>query len=515
MNTVFKFYLEAWSLLGVASAVVLYELWKGQDVTSGRARAVWRGAVGVALALALFTSLSGLRGILTMERVPGPSMTLDGTAYLGRFIPYDRSAYEWLNANVPGIPVLCEAWGPSYQEYSRASMNTGLPIVIGWDYHVFQRGHSRNEIDRRKADVQTIYTSSDENEVAAALKRYHVALVYVGQLERGTYPGGNLANFRKWTDLMAPVYENAGVAIFAVSGAFAGGTPVETIETVVEEKAAPEHHEEKRQDAAGRMSQPRGAAGDKDGNVYVADFGNARIQKLDTNLAPLLAFGRKGKGPGEFQDPCGVAVGPSGDVFVADTWNGRVQVFTPDGKYLREWGGDYFGPRGIAVDASGSVFLCDTGNGRVVRFSSDGKKEAVIGSKGDKDGQLFEPVGVGVDGAGRLLVCDNGNGRLQTFERDGRFLSTFPVPGWTREVFSEPGVAVDDSGTLWVTVPRQHEVRAYTPDGKLVKTIKKDDLPANARFETPVGIAWIAAKKKLVVTDIENRVLWIDPSPSP
>jgi sugar lactone lactonase YvrE len=161
------------------------------------------------------------------------------------------------------------------------------------------------------------------------------------------------------------------------------------------------------------------------------------------------------------------------------------------------------------------VFLCDTGNGRVVRFSSDGKKEAVVGSKGDKDGQLFEPVGVGVDGAGRLLVCDNGNGRLQTFERDGRFLSTFPVPGWTREVFSEPGVAVDDSGTLWVTVPRQHEVRAYTPDGKLVKTIKKDDLPANARFETPVGIAWIAAKKKLVVTDIENRVLWIDPSPSP
>ncbi|HKC25081.1 MAG TPA: DUF2298 domain-containing protein, partial [Thermoanaerobaculia bacterium] len=508
MNTVFKFYIEAWSLLGLASAVVLYELFWGSLVPAGRLRTLWRAAAGVGIAAALFTSLTGIVGVLTMKRVPGPSLTLDGTAYLARFAPYDRSAYEWLNKNVPGIPVLCEAWGPSYQEYSRVSMNTGLPIVIGWDYHVFQRGHSHAEIDKRKADVELIYTSDDEKAVAAALRRYHVALVYVGQLERGVYAGGNLASFRKWTDLMAPVYENPGVAIFAVNGAFAAGAPVETVEMVAEEKgAAPE--KEKKQDAAGRLSQPRGVASDKDGNIYVCDFGNNRIQKLGPKLEPLVAWGKRGKGVGEFQDPCGIAVSPAGEVFVADTWNGRVQVFTSDGKYVREWGGDFFGPRGIALGAEGEIYLSDTGNHRIVRFGKDGKREAVIGAKGAEPGKLNEPVGVAVDLAGRVLVCDNDNGRLQTFDRDGRFLSSFPVPGWRAEVYSEPGVAVDDAGRIWVTVPREHEVRAYAADGTLAKTVKKQDLPAGARFEMPVGIAWVPAEKKLIVSDIENRLVWV------
>jgi DNA-binding beta-propeller fold protein YncE len=259
------------------------------------------------------------------------------------------------------------------------------------------------------------------------------------------------------------------------------------------------------QDAPGKVQQPRGVAFDTKGNVYVCDFANNRIQKLDTKLAPLAAWGRHGSAPGEFKDPCGVALGPGDFVFVADTWNSRVQVFDAQGKYLREWTGNFFGPRGVAVDRNGKVYVSDTGNSRVIRFDAEGNKELEIGKKGDGAGELREPNGLTVDRSGRVWVCDNGNARLVAFDKDGTFLTQFPVPGWKREVFSEPNVVADANGNLWVTVPSAREVRAYTPDGRFLKSIRSS--PEHV-FEKPVGIA-IAPDGRLLISDIENRLVWV------
>ena len=227
MNTVFKFYLEAWILLGLASSLVLFELFRRVG-NAGRWTLAWRGAACAALVVALFTSLSGAVGDLRFRHTAGPRFTLDGMAYLQDRAPEELAALRWLNRSVAGVPVLVEACGPSYREFGRVSMNTGLPVVLGWDYHVFQRGQMWSEINRRKADVETIYTSSDPGTVAAALSRYRVALVYVGEPERTTYAGGNLANFRRWTELLTPLFENPGVTVFGVNGASAGTRPPST-----------------------------------------------------------------------------------------------------------------------------------------------------------------------------------------------------------------------------------------------------------------------------------------------
>ena len=504
MNTLFKFYLDAWLLLGVACALVLQDLMRRRE-HPGIARRLWRGATVAALAGGVFTSLSGAYGALTHRHASGPLFTLDGRAYLQRRSPEEKAAIDWLNRNVGGIPVLVEAYGPSYANYSRVSMNTGLPIVLGWDYHVYQRGHGWGEINRRKADIQTIYTATDEATVSAALARYHGALVYDGPLERRTYSGGNLADFKRWTTLLTPLYDNGAVTIFAVNGAFTGAAPVTTVERVPETPEAAAGAAAPPQEPPGVLRQPRGLACDAAGNAYVADFGNCRIQEFDPRLKLEAAWGTRGEGVGQFADPCGVAVGPDGLVYVADTWNGRVQVFDASGKPLRQWGADLFGPRGIAVDRQGLVFVADTGNNRIIRFSPGGVKQVEWGRKGNAPGEMYEPGGLAVDAAGRVYVCDNSNGRLQVFDRDGRFVNAFAVPGWRREVYSEPYVAVAGDGTIWLTVPLSGEVRAYSPAGALIRTIRGTGGPGG-ELKKPSGIALRPTDGRILVTDIEGQL---------
>jgi YYY domain-containing protein len=505
MNTVFKFYLEAWFLLGIASSIVLWELFRG-EVARSRPRLVWQGLVGASLGVAAFTSLSGALGLVTHRHAEGPRFTLDGMAYLKRTDPQELAAFEWLNRNVRGLPVLAEAFGPSYGEYTRVCMNTGLPVVLGWDYHVFQRGHRREEIDRRKADLETIFTARNQESVAAMLARYHIALVYVGPLERRTYGGGNVTNFRKWQELVTPLYENPAVTIFAVNGNFVGAKPLFTSEAVPEAAAvvaapaASAPPEATPQDPPGTFRQPRGLALDAKGNAYVVDFGNCRIQKLDRNLKPVAAWGRRGTGAGEFQDPCDVAVGPDGSVYVADTWNERIQVFDANGAPLRSWQEGFFGPRGIAVDGAGRVWVSDTGNNRLVRFSAHGAQELVVAPT-DGPARLAAPQGIALDGQGRIYVCDNDNGRLQVFAADGTPERSFPVAGWRRAPYSEPHVALDRQGTIWVTVPLASEVRAYSADGAILRTV-----PISGTARKPAGIAMLPEGGGIVVTDMADGV---------
>ena len=504
MNTIFKFHFETWLLFSLAGAIA----WETLRLSRSRA---WRVATALGGLAALFTTVTAFAGFLRLDRGGWPRFTLDGTAYLARQNPSDRGAIEWINANVRGLPVLLEAQGPPYQEFTRLSMHTGLPTVEGWEYHTQQRGHSQAETERRKGEVTAAYTSADEAVVKRILLRYHVALVAVGNLERRTYAGGNLARFESWTDLLTPVYRNPEIVLFAVKGVFSPGVaaaPVRMEELPLsprKDEALPPP------DEAGRLRQPRGAASDAAGRVWVADFGNQRVQLFAEDGSSFLAFGARGSGPGQFNDPCGIAVGPSGLVFVADTWNGRVQVFDDKGGWLREWGGGFFGPRGIAVDSGGTVFIADTGNGRVVRFDGFGHKEAEWGAAAGP-GKLADPQGLvaGVDG--NVYVADNGNGRVAIFDRNGAFLRAFEVAGWRREALSEPYLALDSRGLLWVSVPLAGEVRAYTKEGRLVTTLRGGDQPQGLRFEKPSGLA-LLPKGRLFIADLEGRFV-IVPLPS-
>ena len=511
MNTVFKFGLDVTLLLSVAGAAALEALLRPAPWRSP-IRTLWRVGATLAGLAALATSVLAVAGHLRTHRVETPRWTLDGMAYLAAHRPDEAAAVDWIERNVPGLPVLAEAHGPAYEEYARFSMNTGLPIVLGWDYHVVQRGKVRADIERRILDLRTLYSVASPDAIGEVLSRYGVGFVVSGREESTAYGTTHGATFRSLPGLLSPVFSRGdlhlyrvllGPGLVAEAGRGASGAAGEPPRT---EPGAP-------REVTG-LVEPRGLAVAPDGHIWVADFGHDRVVRLTKDLSDPTPFGSKGTGPLEFNQPCALAVGPSGDVYVADTWNGRVQVLGSDGAFRRELAGGFFGPRGIAVDQKGRVFVSDTGNHRIVRLSSNGTIEKEWGGQGDGPGQLSDPMGIAVDPDGTVYVCDNGNARLSLFSPDGKPLSQVPVPGWRTAAFSEPGVLVTGSGTAWVTVPLAGEVRHLTRDGKTDEVFRPNPAhPTNPEFGAPLGIALPPPYTRLLVSDRDAGLVWLRPFP--
>ncbi len=210
----------------------------------------------------------------------------------------------------------------------------------------------------------------------------------------------------------------------------------------------------------GQLSYASGLTVDGNGNVYVADASNNRIQKFDSSGNFLLAWGwdvvssgpndngtgfevcttadtcqagADGSGDGQFSSPNGVATDGAGDVFVVDTYNHRVQKFDSAGAYLSQWGvfgsgaGEFGYPEGVATDGAGNVYVADTYNNRIQKFDGSGGYLTQWGVNGSGSGEFSYPQDVAADGTGHVYVADTSNNRIQKFDGGGNFLLAW---GW-------------------------------------------------------------------------------------
>jgi sugar lactone lactonase YvrE len=127
--------------------------------------------------------------------------------------------------------------------------------------------------------------------------------------------------------------------------------------------------------ALGDFSKPTSVAVDQDGNVYVADMLNYRIEVFDADGKFIRAFGKHGDGPGYFAMPKGVAVDCDGHIWVSDTMQNRVHLFTQEGDLLMYMGnkqgelpGTFSGLQDILIDKQNRVFTSEVYPGRVQMF---------------------------------------------------------------------------------------------------------------------------------------------------
>lgn len=222
MNTVFKLDLQVWVLWALASALALYDLFVELKPSQLVQRSiVFGGAGALILGGMIYPVAAGLAR--AHDRFAQLPLTVDGEAFMRvstwqdkQPIPLepDYRAITWLQDNVAGSPVILEGRGKLYSWANRVSIFTGLPTVLGWDWHeTQQRGlFGDQEIQRRATDVTNMYTNPSLEAIRPLLRQYDVRYVYVGPFERETYPQTGL---QKFATLQA-VYDADGVAIYQV-----------------------------------------------------------------------------------------------------------------------------------------------------------------------------------------------------------------------------------------------------------------------------------------------------------
>ncbi len=227
MNTLFKYYLEVWVFLAIAAA---YMLWRLGSSWLPRLRpgpaAAWLFVLALLVGCSLIYTVLGARDRLD-DRFADLPPTLDGTAYMtvaehwekGELFPlvWDYQAIRWLQDNVEGSPVVLEAHMDQYRWGGRIANYTGMPTVLGWPWHQIQQRYGyRQQVHERAAHVRLAYETTDTTIAADLLKRYDVAYVVVGELERLNYPAEGLAKFERMAEsgMLRKVYENEGTSIF-------------------------------------------------------------------------------------------------------------------------------------------------------------------------------------------------------------------------------------------------------------------------------------------------------------
>lgn len=213
MNTVFKFYLQAWVMLALSSAFgvvwLVNHLRNRIDTPFIR---IWTLGVVVLFSCAaiypLFASIEKIDDRIDHDT----PHTLDGMEYMKFSTYYDEDtnmdlsedyhAIQWIQDHVEGSPVIVEANTVEYRWGSRYSIYTGLPSVVGWNWHQRQqRAALPSEwVTDRVDEVSGFYNTMDIQKALNFIKKYDVKYIIVGQLESALYPVG-IDKFKKYNNI--------------------------------------------------------------------------------------------------------------------------------------------------------------------------------------------------------------------------------------------------------------------------------------------------------------------------
>ncbi|HJR81659.1 MAG TPA: DUF2298 domain-containing protein [Anaerolineales bacterium] len=206
INTIFKFYYQAWIVLSLAAAYGIIMLFQNL-----------RGAANVAFsilfALVLIVGLTyPVLSIFnkTSSFKPPFGYTIDDFDRVQRENPDEGAAINWLRAAPDGV--VAEAVGGAYSNYARISIYTGLPTVLGWGNH---EGQWRDQAlqGTRADDIETLYTTNDWSTTQDIINRYNIRYIYIGNLERSTYQ----VDEEKFNRFLKPVFQQGSVTVYEAS----------------------------------------------------------------------------------------------------------------------------------------------------------------------------------------------------------------------------------------------------------------------------------------------------------
>jgi uncharacterized membrane protein len=536
MNTIFKVYNGVWVLLAFALAAALMRA-RGRRLKV--LVAVWAPLQLVAIAnLPL-----GIAQGWVLPRITSPRPTLDGQAFLATEDPQTWFLVRGLQGVArPGVAV-AEAAGPSYREFTRIAMHTGQPTVVGWGWHLEQRGQSPAEIQARFADIETLYSSGSREKRRAVLDRYRVGWAVAAKVERDHYslseddPLGDIPGVRL-------VAERDGAVLYRVLPREARAAQG----TVLADELPPGMN------AIGRLADVkkevvRSFALDEQGATAILQNGHMveldlevrRQSALDAPPCELTAVARRGderwaacedgnlwQRTGEKWRPAGLLAG-AGHV-VADE---QVWVWGPGGLWQlannSEW--HHVFSAGVTAAAAEGQRVVWSDGARV--WVGEGSQPRRVGERLDgvralawQGDELWALDSIGLHNAGgpdlpwrrrlgrtdRLVAMAGNENTLWLIREDGLVFEPEPIPcpspwsshpdGRSGSLREPRGLAVSPAGWFAVADTFNHRVLWYTDQGLCLDRIGSEG-EAPGEFREPAGVA-LAGDGSLAVADTWN-----------
>jgi len=230
MNTVFKFYYQAWTLLNISAVAAL--MWISpavKTVWKERNSVIWQAALALLLVSAYLYPVTAVTDKLRDRMSKITSKTLDGLEFMKTSTYWDMDrlmdlsqdyrAIKWMQENVQGSPVLIEANTVEYKWGNRYTIYTGLPGVLGWNWHQRQQRGSidYNGIADRLVEIPEFYTTEDIDRARTILNKYDVEYIILGQQEQAYYPGNGLLKFEQYDGVYwKEVYRELDTVIYQV-----------------------------------------------------------------------------------------------------------------------------------------------------------------------------------------------------------------------------------------------------------------------------------------------------------
>jgi uncharacterized membrane protein len=227
-NTIFKFYLQSWFLLAVSGGAALAWTLPAFYRWLPNWRVSWQTAMILLLSGAAWFSVTGIMGKVNDRWIVEAPRTLDAMTFMNYAnyddfaqrmdLSEDYRAIRWMQDNVRGSPVIVEANCPEYRWCTRFTIYTGLPGVVGWNWHQRQqRVLTQTWVTDRVDAITNFYNSTDIEFTRAFLRTYDVRYIVVGQLERAEYTPEGIAKFQLFEgEYWDAVYRDTNTIIYEV-----------------------------------------------------------------------------------------------------------------------------------------------------------------------------------------------------------------------------------------------------------------------------------------------------------
>eukprot|EP00800_Vazella_pourtalesii_P002103 TRINITY_DN1193_c0_g3_i1.p1 TRINITY_DN1193_c0_g3~~TRINITY_DN1193_c0_g3_i1.p1 ORF type:complete len:433 (-),score=80.95 TRINITY_DN1193_c0_g3_i1:60-1358(-) len=255
----------------------------------------------------------------------------------------------------------------------------------------------------------------------------------------------------------------------------------------------------------GELNNPRGVAvDDSTSTIYVADYGNSRVQ----------VFNYEGVFISNFTDhihktdkPYGIALHEN-SLYITMQGTHTVQHYSVEGKLLKKVGGKgndktkFRSPYGVTVSADNIVYVCDYGNNRVQGFTTRLKYSSTIGN-----GQLDGPLDVKTNEKGEILVLDSGIACLHVFNAEGELITSMLTRGVVSQLSNPWFFDVGCSGVIMMTDSSKSVINIFSAEGDLLNTLGGS--VEGAEFVFPTGIAVRSGNKPVCVFNKRNALLQI------